>query len=543
MKDKNELINQIVQDLLNLDRSFSERELRSLVERLAASRPLAKLDQNFAEGLKAKVLERFDELKSSKSMKGKIFSLPKIDWRTMSYISASSAALVLLAVVVSSMGVYKQNSLSLGKVSPSLGNQIVKVGSNAFGPLVLARNANQGNLESISKSVNNDYVSNSPSAAPTAPAGLGGSGAVSSKIMTDSFVPPMPSSIKYVYSGDDFELPSGQVTVYRKVPPVISDFSGIVSAIKGLNAEGVDVSKLRDLKLDSLSIKEDREFGYYLSISPSNNVFYMSKNWERWPNPGAGCQDDKCWQDVRVKASDVPSDEETLNIAKAFIEEYGIKLDGYGQPLVQNSWRNAYASYPDKESYYFPDEVYVIYPLLIDGVEVRGQGGEFQGLMVNVDVRSRKASGFNGSIAPSFESSAYDSISDKETLKKMAEDGGMNGRYYYYADAEGKESTVELETPRQILMQYWKYDQGTGRSDELYIPALIFPVKSKPADNPYFYTENIVVPLIKDVLQNNDYPILMKGGALIEPTPLNPEADSRPPEPAIIENSAISAQE
>jgi hypothetical protein len=344
----------------------------------------------------------------------------------------------------------------------------------------------------------------------SAPVGMGGGGAAAGKMVADTFMPPISSSVRYVYAGDDFELPSGQVAVYRKLPPTVSNFSGVVSAIQGLNVDSVDISKLRDLKLDSLSIKEDREFGYYLSLSPSNNVFYMSKNWEKWPNPGAGCQDEKCWQDIRVKASDMPSNEEALAIAKSFVEEYGISLDGYGQPFVQNNWRTAYETYPDKENYYFPEEISVIYPLLIDGVEVRGQGGESQGLMVNVDVRNRKAAGFNGSIAPSFESSEYDAIADKDTIKKMAEDGGMNGRYYYFASTDGQEATVELGTPKQALMQYWKYDQATGRGDELYVPALIFPVKNRPENTPYFYVESIVVPLIKDVLQNNDYPMLLK---------------------------------
>jgi len=522
MRIENELIEQIVQDLLRLEPSFDEKELRALVRRLAAARPATKIDNAFAEGLKAKVLERFDELKGLKGMKKTIFSLPKLDWRMISYVSASSAALVLLAVIVSSMGIYKQNNLSLGKPSPSLGNQVSKVGRNAFGPLVLARNANQGNLEAISKGNNNapvaapmadNAVAQERAVSSVAPIGLGGGGAASSKMVADGFMPPMPNPVKYVYDGGDFEMPSGQVSVYRKLPSAISNFSNVIGAVQGLSMDSVAISKLRDLKLDSLSIKENRDYGYYLSFSSSNNVFYMSKNWERWPNPGSRCQDEKCWQDISVKASDMPSDEETLAIAKAFVRDYGINLDGYGEPFVQNSWRLYYDSYPDKENYYFPEEVYVVYPLIIEGIEVRGQGGEHQGLMVNIDVRSRKASGFNGSFAASFESSDYGVISDKEQIIKMAEDGGMNGRYYYFASTDGQETTVSLGAPKQVLMQYWKYDQEKGTNDELFVPALIFPVKNRPENSPYFYIENIVVPLIEDVLQNNDYPMLMKGGS------------------------------
>ncbi len=528
MKNKKETIDQIVQDLLKFDPSFKENEVRALVVKLSEACPDTNFDERFAKQLKAKVLKEFDELVGSKNMK-KTFSWPKVDWRMMSYVSASSAALVLLAVVASSMSVYKQNSLSLGYDSPSIANQITKVGRNAFGPLAMARNANQDNAKYIS-GVENSLNASSQAAPtnemnvaseiarlPSATAGMGGGGVASSKVASDSVMPPAQGSIKYVYTGDDFEVPTGQVEVYKKLPPAMSNFSSVISALNNMNVDSLDVSKFKSLELDSLSIKENREYGYYLSLSPANNVFYMSKNWDKWPNPSADCRDDSCWQKNRVKISDMPSDEEAISIAKAFIKEYRIDVSGYGEPVIQDSWRGYYESSTDKDNYYLPEEIYVVYPLMIKGTQVKGQGGEAQGLSVGVDVRAKRATGFNGTIAPSFESSEYDSVSSKDGIIKMAEEAGINGQVYYYSpDGRGDERTIELGTPELSLIQYWRYDQSTGKNDELYIPAYIFPVKGDLGD--MYYIRSVVVPLIKEVYDEYPHPVLMKE-SLPVPTP------------------------
>lgn len=527
MVDKNKF-QEILNDLYALDASLREREkeLVPLLEKLIKAKPQTVFSETFAAELKQQLLAKTPEFGKNNNMKKEKTNLFKIDWKIMSYASVGTAALVLVAVAGSSMMIYKQNSLSLGKKVPTTKNQIVKVSRNAFGTLTLAKNTNAGNLEAMSKSnnaslaapttapaVDNGFTSERASAAPL---GMGGGGAVSGKMMADSSImPPRQGSVKYVYSGDDFELSTGPASVYKKLPPNVSNFDPVVSAINGLNVDSVDISHLKDLKLDSLSIKEDRDFGYSLNLSPSSNVFYMSKNWEKWPNPGAKCQDDKCWQDVRLKLSDMISDDEALQIAKDFVSEYKINTNGYGQPFVQNSWKTSYDGSTDKENYYFPEEVSVVYPLMIEGGEVRGQGGEALGLMVGVDVRSHKATGFNGTIAPSFESSEYDVIADKAEVIKLAESGGMNGQYYYYAPEGEKELVVELGTPRKILMVNWKYDQQSGQGYELYLPAYIFPVKNKPENN--FYVESIVVPLVKEAYDNINYPILMKSGGATEP--------------------------
>jgi hypothetical protein len=88
--------------------------------------------------------------------------------------------------------------------------------------------------------------------------------------------------------------------------------------------------------------------------------------------------------------------------------------------------------------------------------------------------------------------------------------------------------TVELGTPKKVLIQNWKYDQQSGQGYELYLPAYVFPVKNKPENN--FYVENIVVPLTKEAYENNNYPILMKGGAVSEPAVMvNPEISTPAP--------------
>lgn len=535
MIDKKQL-SDILSDLYALDPSLRnrEKELMPLIEKLIKAKPQTALNEAFAAELKKQLLAKADGLGQKNSMKKEKKSWFKIDWKVMAYASTGTAALVLVAVVASSMMIFRQNSLVVKHQAPTLKNQIVKVSRNAFGSLALAQNASPvgGNRE-VSAKINN--ISPSPLASndggvpvsesaisSAAPAGLGVGAAGNSKMMADAsyIMPPNYGTIKYVYAGEDFSLPSGQATVYKNLTNAMSDFSSVLSALSGSGISQFDVSQFKGLKIDSFNIKEDRDFGYYLGFYQGND-FYISKNWGKWPNPFAKCQDDKCWQENRIKLSDMISDEEAIAIAKNFVSEYKINLEGYGQPVVSGQWRAVYEASMDKENYYFPEEVQVLYPLLIDGQEVRGASGELQGAVVTVDIRNRKASGLNNLLSLNFEASEYETVADKSEVIKLAEEGGQNGRYQYYYGSEGeKETIVELDTPKLVLVHSWRYNEEIAQGDNIYVPAYMFPLKNKPQD-PYFYTESIIVPLVKDVIAQIDRPMLYKADPVAVPETLD----------------------
>jgi len=54
-------------------------------------------------------------------------------------------------------------------------------------------------------------------------------------------------------------------------------------------------------------------------------------------------------------------------------------------------------------------------------------------------------------------------------------------------------------------MIFWKYDETSRSNQILFIPALVFPIKNLPAEG-YYYQKNIIVPLAKELLDQNEQP-------------------------------------
>ena len=61
---------------------------------------------------------------------------------------------------------------------------------------------------------------------------------------------------------------------------------------------------------------------------------------------------------------------------------------------------------------------------------------------------------------------------------------------------------IDLGTPTLVYVQIWKFNSDTQTSDDLYGPAFMFPiVKNENSQN--FYQQNIIVPIVKDLLDDN----------------------------------------
>jgi hypothetical protein len=50
-------------------------------------------------------------------------------------------------------------------------------------------------------------------------------------------------------------------------------------------------------------------------------------------------------------------------------------------------------------------------------------------------------------------------------------------------------------------LNFSKFDETTGQSDEILVPALIFPVVSDHKDSMYPPRQTVVVPLAKEILE------------------------------------------
>jgi hypothetical protein len=264
-------------------------------------------------------------------------------------------------------------------------------------------------------------------------------------------------------------------------------------------------------------------------------------NWQKWPHPEQNCgSDNACYERLRLKESDVPADERVIAIADAFATEYGIDLSAFESGEVQDNWRRHYdlmRSRGEVGELYIPDEITVLYPLLIEGKNVYENGGDKSGLNINVNIRHQKASGVNSLFARNYESSAYGAISDAEKVKAMAEEGGI--RYQYFYDETAKTVSVELDTPQIAWLKHYKYDNDKGTSDELFIPAMVFPVKNFSELDANFYQKNIIVPLAKEIFEqyerDNDGPRILP----IEPMPFIEGNESETVSEEINENEEV----
>lgn len=202
--------------------------------------------------------------------------------------------------------------------------------------------------------------------------------------------------------------------------------------------------------------------------------------------------------DAPLTIGDMPADDQLIATAKNFLSQHGINLNNYSDPTVDNTWRVQYAAAtPDAQ--YVPDNITVLFPLTINSTDVYEQGGNQNGLFVNIDVRRMTVTSVSPVQNNQYQSSSYTAETDASAIIKIAEQGGTQngGIYYMGGTSDQKTQEIDLGTPKRVYAVIWQYADNTSK--QLYVPALAFPVVNPPKDAPYF-TKYIIVPLAKDLL-------------------------------------------
>jgi hypothetical protein len=280
--------------------------------------------------------------------------------------------------------------------------------------------------------------------------------------------------------------------------------------LSGLNIPQIRLSALRDLKLQNFSLAEDQPYGYMVNVNLEDGTASIYQNWKQWPQVGAECRDEKCWETLRLKESEMPKNAEAIDAANAFIQRMGIPTAGYGTPAVNEQWRNDLARTEDKSMFYFPDMVTVTYPYLVDGKAVLDEGGNPNGLQVTYDIRSKKVSGAYPILLAPLEQETMQGETDVQRILKLAENGG----YYYMPEPpmpfegmpEATITTLKLGTPTLTYVTSWMNEMQKG-GYEIIVPALVFPV----LDNKDAYgRKNVTIPLAKPILDASQSPITYK---------------------------------
>jgi len=453
----NKNIDQILQDLYLLDPELKEYklELKKIIIKLLESKPDIKLDQKFALDLK-------------KELKIKIKNMPKTKnnlFKNLSYVLAGAA---ICAILIFSIDYYQNQGSS--NIQLAFKPQINKLEKNrAFGSL---------SLEGWSGS--NTEVSTLEAK------GLGGGGGTPSG---EKMLVPAPHRVNYnfIYQGEDLVLDQSQMEVLKRNK---ENNSTLPAILKNMNLGLVDLNGVQNGKLQNINIVEDQEYGYMISVNFQEGQIAIYQNWNQWPQE----------RENNLSLDDIPPDDKLINIAEKFIQAKGINLDNYGDPYVNDSWKEYAHRTVNPEGtaegeIYVPNSIPVIYPLVLDGKEVFDQGGNPSGISLNVDIRYKKVAGAWNIKTQDYQSSFYQTETNTKRILDIAQAGGINYHQYYQAD---ESVDLELESPELIYITYYKYINN--QNEEMIIPALRFKVKDNE-EIPY-KLDNILVPLVKEMLED-----------------------------------------
>ncbi|HEX3099659.1 MAG TPA: hypothetical protein VHQ41_01660 [Patescibacteria group bacterium] len=366
-----------------------------------------------------------------------------------------------------------------------------------------------GNLDKVSIAPAADSAKLSTGGAPVS--GMGGSAGLnaaapasapstSTKMIAPGEPYPGPIYYSFKYEGDK-TLPGVEATqpVLKRSKP--EQPASLVDRIVGMLSFGlINLNALKDVQLQNFSFVENHQYGYAAYVDAQNGAVSMYQNYEQWPQPDYTCKDTNCDM-LQLKIEDLPSDADAIAAAETFIQQYAISKEGYGTPRVVSAWRIAYDQTPvaQRSSFYIPQQVQVVYPLMLEGKEVYDESGNVYGMNIMIDAKTKRVTNLSELITKQFESSSYKGETDVNRLLKIAGNGGF--RNYNYVDSNAKKVELKLDTPTvQMVKIYYSADNYRTNSD-LYMPALIFPIKNWKETN--YWRQTVIVPLVKSILDSD----------------------------------------
>lgn len=484
-------INKILEELISAEPGLKKdgAELNLLLTKLASSKREIEPDKPFMANLKRQLAAKTNRPEKKSNNINSLFN-----FNNMIKLKFALSALILVLALATGFVYFTQKKSSFPKQIFSSDIQITPLGEKAFGNIALAsaekRSEGGGNASASADALAPKPAMGSDTEVRIVPVGQGGGGTA---------IYPPQIVYRYVYTGEDFEVPDSSAPMYRRIKGLGS--IGASQILRSLNFGIVDLGTFGSLATQQVSLVEDQDFGYAFSINFEEGTMSIFENWRRWLTPNRQCQDQACFDQYRVKISDMPDNASVISITDSFLREHNISTKNLGTPFVQDYWRKEYEALQDKSQIYLPDVVSVIYPLTIEGQEVFDEMGNKSGISVMVNVRLKKVSGVYELSQQNYESSAYNLLTDQKTIISIAEKGGFRPDYYYIQEgAPTTEETVELGTPIRSMVRTWQYNPATQESKELFVPSLIFPV-TKGSQNPY-YRSNIVVPLVQEILDS-----------------------------------------
>jgi hypothetical protein len=446
-----------------------ENEIVHIIDTMLKNRPEAPIDERLKRKLRTEIMATFVEEKKKEKRK-----ISYKDW-FFPITAVTFAALFFSTIPFSFFGkdIFNwNNSSSLGKFSFS--QSVEKVSDGAF---------------SLWSWVNKDmpsWVQNE----------MGwDTGWKMAKMMTvgsDSMITPSESvRYNYIYTGT-LDLPQWNLSVYEKnIVPI--DSKELNSFISWFSFDGFDIHALKNTKMTSLTLVEERNFGYIVSADFVWWTLSLYPNYEKWPQQRC----DMNWCKMPGK-SDLPSDSELLSLGESFLKKYWIDIHNYWTGRIDTTWKNwvsLSSDWSNDES--VPESLTIMYPLLLGDKTVYEEGGSPRGITLGYDVRNKQISSLYGLWKESLRESEYRVTTDIKTLKSFILQWWL---YPILTDRSSQEKIIDiiLDVPELIYMHVSRTDND-WKLKEYYVPSLLFRVINKPIE--VYVWDTITIPIIDEFMK------------------------------------------
>jgi hypothetical protein len=504
----NQQLRAIIDELYALDPSLraQEKELIPILEKLLARKPKAVPDEAFVQRLRVMLRDKAASPQPSPSFFS-FLSMYKLNYAVTGAVLGAIVTGPIVYSLVSSGGMTSIPVNSDGQALFSY--SVEETNERAFGDLSAAQQSM--NMGSMGGMGGGGGVTNGLSAeevvdremdmsARPQSGGGGGDAAISDKMM---IYPVDVTEYTFVVDGKMPTLTDTKVDVLKRQKGMSSP--GIGSVLSSFNTGLVDLSTFENTKTDSINFYEDKQFGYMFYLNFREGSLAINQNWTEWPHPEASCRDEACFNRFRLNINDVPSDDVLISIAQDFADEHGFDLSNYGTPEVDNNWRGQYEIMADKSQFYIPDTARVVFPQIIDGKNVYDEGGGKAGISFGISIREKRVADAWGIMDQKFLKSAYGAVTDSAMITDYLKRQGEVQRQWMPEGTTVKTATVTLGTPEMGYMKTYSYNDTQATSEELLVPALIFPVTSV-SDGSMYYRSSVTVPLTKEMIEQKDFP-------------------------------------
>jgi hypothetical protein len=475
---------------------------RKIIERLIKAKPDALVNAQFIANLRSEISDQANAA-LPRQWSSETNPVTNLISNFMNKVLASALAVMVVLAAGGLWYIQNRTDQPLFQSSQSEAGQLLSGKYAVTG----VEEESFGNLDRVS------IVNTSEKRSASSPKGSGGTGgapAMSEDARMIAPGEPYPAEFTFKYEGEELTDLDNTQSVLKRSKPVQPE--SLVSRILNLLSFGlVDLGKFQDMKLQYFAFMEDRDMGYSMNVDMNVGSVSINQNWERWPMPTYdACVNDYCGPQPRITEEDLPEDTEVFKATDNFLTEYAISKEAYGKPeIIHNQWRIMYEQLPaaEKASYYFPEQITVVYPLILEKQKVLDESGNPSGLNVTYDIRHKKVTSVYDLTTKQFERSEYKGVTDAAKIIKVAEAGGFRN---YSGQANANSKVLKLGTPTKQLVKMWYQDNAMSYpshyspGNEIYVPALVFPIKDWQKQN--YWRSSIIVPLVADVLNSDPIP-------------------------------------